>query len=42
MEYNPASMRVLEKAGYVLEAVHRQALTKNGRTLDEYLYTLLA
>jgi ribosomal-protein-alanine N-acetyltransferase len=41
-EYNRASMRVLEKAGYTLEAVHRQALTKNGHTRDEYLYTLLA
>jgi RimJ/RimL family protein N-acetyltransferase len=40
-ENNRASMRVLEKAGYTLEAVHRQAVTKNGRTLDEYLYTLL-
>jgi RimJ/RimL family protein N-acetyltransferase len=40
-EYNLASMRVLEKAGYQREAVHRQALTKNGRTLDEHLYTLL-
>jgi [ribosomal protein S5]-alanine N-acetyltransferase len=39
--YNWASMRVLEKAGYALEAVHRQAVTKNGRTLDEYLYVLL-
>jgi [ribosomal protein S5]-alanine N-acetyltransferase len=39
--YNQASMRVLEKAGYQLEAVHRQAITKNGRTLDEYLYALL-
>jgi [ribosomal protein S5]-alanine N-acetyltransferase len=40
-QYNQASMRVLEKAGYQLEAVHRLAVTKNGRTVDEYLYTLL-
>jgi [ribosomal protein S5]-alanine N-acetyltransferase len=40
-EYNQPSMRVLEKAGYQLEAVHRQAITKNGHTLDEYLYTRL-
>jgi [ribosomal protein S5]-alanine N-acetyltransferase len=38
---NQASMRVVEKAGYQLEAVHRQAITKSGRTLDEYLYVLL-
>jgi ribosomal-protein-alanine N-acetyltransferase len=41
MEHNPASRRVVEKAGYGLEAVHRQAITKNSRTLDEYLYTLV-
>lgn len=40
-EYNQASMRVLEKAGYHLEAVHRQAVTKNGHTVDEHLYVLL-
>ena len=40
-EYNQASMRVLEKAGYHLEAVHRQAVTKNGRTVDEHLFVLL-
>lgn len=39
--YNRASMRVMEKAGYHLEAVHRQAITKNGHTVDEHLYVLL-
>lgn len=39
--YNQASMRVLEKAGYSLEAVHRQAITKGNQTLDEHLYVLL-
>jgi RimJ/RimL family protein N-acetyltransferase len=35
---NPASMRVLEKCGFTLEAVHRHAITKNGVVLDEMLY----
>lgn len=35
---NPASMRVLEKCGFVREAVHRNAVTKNGVTLDEVMY----
>lgn len=39
--HNKASGRVLEKAGYTLEAIHRQALVKNGNTIDEYLYVLL-
>src|SRR6266705_974005 len=32
---NPASMRVLEKAGYVREAVLRQAVVKDEAVLDE-------
>jgi RimJ/RimL family protein N-acetyltransferase len=39
--YNKASMRVLEKAGFALEAIHRQAVIKNGQMVDEYLYVLL-
>jgi [ribosomal protein S5]-alanine N-acetyltransferase len=35
---NPASMRVLEKCGFVREAVHRNAITKHGEILDEMLY----
>jgi RimJ/RimL family protein N-acetyltransferase len=35
---NPASMRVLEKCGFIREAVHRMAVTKNGATLDEVMY----
>jgi [ribosomal protein S5]-alanine N-acetyltransferase len=38
---NPASMRVLEKCGFVLEAVHRNAVTKNGVTMDEHVYVML-
>jgi [ribosomal protein S5]-alanine N-acetyltransferase len=35
---NPASMRVLEKSGFVREAVHRNAVTKNGVVMDEVMY----
>lgn len=35
---NPASMRVLEKCGFAREAVHRDAIWKNGRLLDEVVY----
>lgn len=35
---NPASMRVLEKAGFTREAVHRHAVTKRGVVMDEVMY----
>jgi RimJ/RimL family protein N-acetyltransferase len=35
---NPASMRVLEKCGFVREAVHARAITKNGVIFDEVVY----
>jgi ribosomal-protein-alanine N-acetyltransferase len=35
---NKASMRVLEKCGYTLEAVHRMALMKNNELMDEHIY----
>ena len=35
---NRASMRVLEKNGFVREAVHRNAVTKNGVLMDEVVY----
>lgn len=35
---NPASMRVLEKNGFIREAIHSQAITKNNQVLDEILY----
>ena len=35
---NPASMRVLEKCGFVQEAVHKRAIYKNGTLLDEVVY----
>ena len=38
---NPASMQVLEKAGYVKEGVMRNAVIKSGEILDEHLYAIL-
>jgi RimJ/RimL family protein N-acetyltransferase len=35
---NPASMRVLEKCGFIRESVHKNAITKNGVVMDEVLY----
>jgi RimJ/RimL family protein N-acetyltransferase len=37
-EWNPASCRVLEKAGYRLEARLRKSVFKNDRTIDRLLY----
>lgn len=39
-EWNPASRRVLEKAGFELECVQRDAVTKNGRTISQSIYVL--
>jgi [ribosomal protein S5]-alanine N-acetyltransferase len=39
--WNPASARVLEKAGFTFEARLRQAITKDGRTTDELVYALV-
>lgn len=40
-ERNTASMRVLEKCGFVREAILRKAVVKNGIVMDEYVYALL-
>jgi len=37
-EWNPASCRVLEKAGYQLEARLRRSVFKDGQTIDRLLY----
>lgn len=37
---NRASARVLEKCGFSFEAVHKNAVTKNGVTMDELVYVL--
>jgi [ribosomal protein S5]-alanine N-acetyltransferase len=35
---NPASVRVLERAGYQLEGTMRRSAVKDGEVLDQYLY----
>ena len=40
-EINPASCRVLEKAGFSLEGRLRKGAFKNGRLMDLFLYALL-
>ena len=37
-EWNPASMRVLEKAGYQCEGRLRKSVTKDGKTVDSMIY----
>jgi len=39
--WNPASMRVLDKAGFTREAVLKKAVTKDGRTIDLALYVIV-
>jgi len=38
---NPASMRVLEKAGYQKEGISKNAVIKNGEVLDEHVYAIV-
>lgn len=37
-EWNPASFRVLEKAGYVCECRTRRSAIKDGKVIDQLLY----
>jgi ribosomal-protein-alanine N-acetyltransferase len=37
-EWNPASMRVLEKGGFVREGVMRKGVFKDGKIIDAMLY----
>ena len=39
--WNPASARVLEKAGYTLEATNRRSMMKEGVVGDRWLYVKL-
>jgi len=39
--YNTASCRVLEKAGYVLEARLRRSAIKDGKTTDQFQYAFI-
>lgn len=41
-EWNPASARVLEKAGYQLEGRLRQSVIKDGEIIDRLMYARLA
>ena len=40
-EWNPASARVLEKAGFVLEGRLRKSVSKAGRIIDQFLYAVV-
>ncbi len=37
-EYNTASMRVLEKNGFHLEAIHKKSVIKNNRIWDDHIW----
>jgi len=39
--WNPASMRVLEKCGFVKEGVSRASVFKDGEVVDQVLYGLV-
>lgn len=39
--WNPASMRVLEKAGFVREGVLRRSVFKDNQLIDQVLYALI-
>ena len=41
-EWNPASMRVLEKCGYQRESTRRRSIFKDGQLIDCVLYVRLA
>jgi RimJ/RimL family protein N-acetyltransferase len=41
LQWNPASVRVLEKAGYILEGRLRKCCVKNGEVIDDLVYALL-
>jgi len=40
-EWNPASMRVLEKAGYEYECRMRKSVVKDGEIIDELIYAIV-
>jgi ribosomal-protein-alanine N-acetyltransferase len=40
-EWNPASMRVLEKAGYEFEGRRRKSAIKEGQIIDEMIYAII-
>ena len=40
-EWNRASARVLEKAGYEFEGRLRKSVTKEGQTIDQFMYAMV-
>jgi len=40
-EFNKASMKALEKNGYYLESIRKNAVIKNGKIMDDYIYVKL-
>mgnify|MGYP000621718060 CR=1 FL=1 len=40
-DFNKASMKVLEKNGYYLESVRKNAVIKNNRVIDDYIWVRL-
>ena len=40
-EWNPASMKVLEKAGFSYEGLSKKNVFKDGQLIDEYRYALI-
>jgi RimJ/RimL family protein N-acetyltransferase len=40
-EWNPASRRVLERAGYTLEGRLRRSIVKDGQVIDAFLYAIV-
>ncbi len=40
-DFNKASQRVLEKAGFKLECVFEKSIYKNGKICDEYRYAMI-
>jgi RimJ/RimL family protein N-acetyltransferase len=40
-DYNKASMKVLEKAGFTLESIQKKAIIKNGLVFDSWVFVQL-
>ncbi|PQJ82435.1 GNAT family N-acetyltransferase [Polaribacter glomeratus] len=40
-DFNKASMRVLEKNGFELESIKKNAVIKNGKIISDYIWVLL-
>jgi RimJ/RimL family protein N-acetyltransferase len=40
-DWNAASARVLEKAGYTFEGRLKKSVTKDGQTIDQLMYAMI-